>query len=112
MWNFESGIICFLSFYIYVLYEKLADNNLRSYASSFIKHSLISASILMLSFCLFSIMIYLQSDSFPNWSLFLKFQNLYGMTGFSSMPMPIFHAWNLVFLVYYTHHHWLELNFK
>jgi len=100
IWNIESGIICFLSFYIYVLYEKLADNNLRSYALEFIKHSLISALILLLSFCLFSIMIYLQSDSFPNWSLFFRFQNLYGMTGFSSMPMPIFHAWNLVFLVY------------
>ena len=100
LWNFDSGIICFLSFYIYVLYEKLAGNNLRSYASGFIKHSLISASILMLSFCLFSIMIYLQSDSFPNRSLFLRFQNLYAMTGFSSMPMTIFHAWNLVFLVY------------
>ena len=100
IWNFESGIICFLSFYIYVLYEKLADNNLRSYALELIKHSIISASILILSFCLFSIMIYLQSDSFPNLSLFFKFQYLYGLTGFGSMPIPIFHAWNLVFLVY------------
>ena len=100
IWNIESGIICFLSFYIYVLYEKLADTNLRSYALEFIKHSIISVSILMLSFCLFSIMIYLQSDSFPNWSLFFRFQHLYGMTGFGSMPIPIFHAWNLVFLVY------------
>jgi hypothetical protein len=100
LWNFESGLICFLSFYIYVLYEKIAVKNLRSYASSFIWHSVISASILTLTFFLYSILIYLQSDSFPNWSLFLKFQNLFGMTGYSSIPMPIFHLWNLVFLVY------------
>ena len=100
LWNFESGLICFLSFYIYVLYEKIAVKNLRSYALSFIRHSVISASILTLTFFLYSILIYLQSDSFPNWSLFLKFQNLFGMTGYSSIPMPIFHLWNLVFLVY------------
>jgi len=100
LWNFESGIICFLSFYIYVLYEKLEVKNLKIYASSFIRHSVISASILTLTFFLYSILIYLQSGIFPNWSLFLRYQNLYGMTGFSSIPMPIFHLWNLVFLVY------------
>ena len=100
LWNFETGVICFLSFYIYVLYEKLAVNNLRSYVSSFIKHSIISASILTLTFFLFSIIIYLQSGSFPNWSLFFKYASVFGMTGFMAMPMPIFHAWNLVFLVY------------
>ena len=100
LWNFESGVICFLSFYIYVLYENLTVNNLRTYASGFIKHSVISASILTLTFFLFSIIIYLQSDSFPNWSLFLKYPTLFGMSGFYSLPIAIFHAWNLVFLVY------------
>jgi len=100
LWNFDSGAICFLSFYIYVLYEKLADTNLRNYVSEFIKHTIISASILTLTFLLFSIVIYLQSNSFPNWNLFLKYPNLYGMLGFSSMPLPFLHAWNLVFLVY------------
>jgi len=100
LWNFESGAICFLSFYIYVLYEKLADNNLKSYALAFIKHTIISASILTFTFLIFSLVIYLQSNSFPDWNLFFKFLNLYSMTGFSSMPLPIFHAWNLVFLVY------------
>ena len=100
LWNFDSGIICFLSFYIYILYEKIADNHLRSYALSFIKHSIITVLILALTFFLFSIVIFLESNSFPNWSLFLKFPKLYGMTGFGSMPIPIFHTWNLVFLVY------------
>ena len=100
LWNFESGIICFLSFYIYVLYENIAVNNLRVYASGFIKHSITSASILTLTFFLFSIIIYLQSDSFPNWNLFLKYPTLFGISGFYSLPIAIFHAWNLVFLVY------------
>ena len=100
LWNFDSGIICFLSFYIYILYERLPGSNLRSFAKEFIKHTIISVTILSFTFFLFSIIIYLQSNSFPNWSLFLKFPILFGMTGFSSLPMPIFHTWNLVFLVY------------
>jgi len=101
LWNFETGVICFLSFYIYVLYEKLADTNLRSYIAEFIKHhSIISASILILTFLLFSIVIYLQSNSFPNWNLLVKYLAIYSISSFSSMPMPVFHAWNLVFLVY------------
>ena len=100
LWNFDSGIICFLSFYIYILYERLPGSNLRSFAKEFIKHTIISVTILSFTFFLFSIIIYLQSNSFPNWSLFLKFPILFGMTGFTSFPMPIFHTWNLVFLVY------------
>ena len=100
LWNFDSGIICFLSFYIYILYERLPGSNLRSFAKEFIKHTIISLIILSFTFFLFSIIIYLQSNSLPNWSLFLKFSILFGMTGFSSLPMPIFHTWNLVFLVY------------
>ena len=100
LWNFDSGIICFLSFYIYILYERLPGSNLRSFAKEFIKHTIISVTILSFTFFLFSIIIYLQSNSLPNWSLFLKFSILFGMTGFSSLPMPIFHTWNLVFLVY------------
>ena len=100
LWNFDSGIICFLSFYIYILYERLPGSNLRSFANEFIKHTIISTTILSFTFFLFSIIIYLQSNSLPNWSLFLKFPILFGMTGFSSLPMPIFHTWNLVFLVY------------
>jgi len=100
LWNFDSGIICFLSFYIYILYERLPGSNLRNFTKEFIKHTIISLIILSFTFFLFSIIIYLQSNSFPNWSLFLKFSILYGMTGFSSLPMPIFHTWNLVFLVY------------
>ena len=100
LWNFDSGIICFLSFYIYILYERLPGSNLRSFAKEFIKHTIISVTILSFTFFLFSIIIYLQSNSLPNWSLFLKFSILFGMTGFSSLPMPIFHTWNLIFLVY------------
>jgi len=100
LWNFDIGIICFLSFYIYILYERLPGSNLRSFAKEFIKHTIISVTILSFTFFLFSIIIYLQSNSLPNWSLFLKFSILFGMTGFSSLPMPIFHTWNLIFLVY------------
>ena len=45
LWNFDSGIICFLSFYIYILYERLPGSNLRSFAKEFIKHTIIQQCI-------------------------------------------------------------------
>jgi len=100
LWNFDSGVICFLSFYIYILYEGLIGNNLRTYASKFFRHTLISGSVLTLTFFLYSIIIYFQSNNFPDWSLFLASPKLFGMVGLTSLPMTVFSVWNLIFLVY------------
>jgi len=100
LWNFDSGIICFLSFYIYILYERLMSNNLRIYALEFLKHTLTSVSILILTFSLYSIIIYFQSNNFPDWNSYLITPQIFGLTGFFSLPMPIFNAWNFIFLVY------------
>ena len=100
LWNFDSGIICFLSFYIYILYEKLIGNNIRGFTKEFIKHTFISFAILTLTIFLFSGFIYFQSDSFPDWSLFLKLPAIYKSAYYFSLPMPLFNAWNLIFLVY------------
>ena len=100
LWNFDSGVICFLSFYIYILYERLIGNNVRGFAKEFIKHTFISLSILTLTIFLFSSFIYFRSDSFPDWSLFLQLPAIFGSAYFFSIPMPLFNAWNLIFLVY------------
>ena len=100
LWNFDSGVICFLSFYIYILYERLMSNNLRIYALEFFKHTLTSVSILILTFFLYSMIIYFQSNNFPDWNSYLINPKLFGITGFFSLPMPIFNAWNFIFLVY------------
>jgi len=100
LWNPDSGIICFLSFYIYILYEKLIGNNVRSFTKELFKHTFISLTILAFTFFLASILIYFQSNSFPDWSLFLQMPLLYGKFYFFSLPMPVFNAWNLIFLVY------------
>ena len=41
LWNFDSGVICFLSFYIYILYERLIGNNIRGFTLDFVKHTFI-----------------------------------------------------------------------
>ena len=100
LWNFDSGIICFLSFYIYILYEKLIGNNLKGFTMEFIKHTFISLTIFSITVLLFSSFIYFRSDSFPDWSLFLRLPAIFSSTYFFSHPMTLFHAWNLIFLVY------------
>ena len=100
LWNFDSGVICFLSFYIYILYERLIGNNVRGFIKDFIKHTFISLAILTLTIFLFSSLIYFQSNKFPDWSLFLQLPAIFGSAYFFSLPMPLFNAWNLIFLVY------------
>jgi len=100
LWNFDSGVICFLSFYIYILYESLLVNNLKEFTKKFIKHTFISLSVLILTIFLFSSFIYFRSNSFPDWTLFLSIVNNFGKSNFLSLPMSLFKAWNLIFLVY------------
>jgi len=100
LWNLDSGIVCFLSFYIYILYEKLIGANLRGFIKDFTKHTIISLVILGFTFFLFSIIIYFQSNNFPDWSLFTKYTALFGQSYYFSLPLPVFNAWNLIFLVY------------
>ena len=100
LWNFDSGVICFLSFYIYILYERLIGNNLRGFTKEFIKHTFISFGILALTIFLFSSYIYFRSHIFPDWSLFLELTAIFGSSYFFSLPMPLFNAWNLIFLIY------------
>ena len=100
LWNLDSGIVCFLSFYIYILYEKLIGANFKGFIIDFTKHTIISLAILGFTFFLFSILIYFQSNDFPDWSLFTKYTALFGQSYYFSLPLPLFNAWNLIFLVY------------
>ena len=100
LWNFDSGVICFLSFYIYILYERLIGNNVRGFTIDFIKHTFISFGILAITIFLFSSYIYFRSYSFPDWSLFLELTTIFGSAYFFSLPMQLFNAWNLIFLIY------------
>tara|TARA_B100000795_G_scaffold110159_1_gene81334 strand:- start:199 stop:2808 length:2610 start_codon:yes stop_codon:yes gene_type:complete len=100
LWNFDSGVICFLSFYIYILYERLIGNNVRGFTKDFIKHTFISFGILALTILLFSSYIYFSSYNLPDWSLFLEIPAIFGSAYFFSLPMQLFNAWNLIFLIY------------
>ena len=100
LWNLDSGIVCFLSFYIYILYEKLIGANLKGFIKDFTEHTIISLAILGFTFFLFSILIYFQSNNFPDWGLFTKYTALFGQSYYFSLPLPLFNAWNLIFLVY------------
>jgi len=100
LWNFDSGVICFLSFYIYILYERLIGNNVTGFAKDFIKHTFISLLILCLTIFLFSSFIYSRSGSFPDWGLFLQLPIMFSSAYYFSLPMSLFNAWNLIFLVY------------
>lgn len=100
LWNFDSGIFCFLSFYLYICYEQLFGRRLISSIPLLIKHTIYSLFILIITFFLYSLIIYLQAGSFPDWFSFLKFQKLFVDIGYVAIRLPVFNAWHLIFLVY------------
>ena len=72
LWNFDSGFFCFLSFYLFICYEKLYGQRLISSIPLLLKHTIYSLLILVLTFFVYSLIIYLQAGSFPDWFYLLR----------------------------------------
>jgi hypothetical protein len=100
LWNFDAGIFCFLSFYLYICYEKLLGRRLILFIPLLLKHTLYFLLILAITFFLYSLIIYLQAGSFPDWLMFLKYQKIFVDIGYVAIRLPVFNAWNLIFIVY------------
>jgi hypothetical protein len=100
LWNFDSGIFCFLSFYLYVCYERLFGRRLISSIPLLVKHTIYSLLILLVTFFFYSLLIYLQAGSFPDLLLFLENKQKMANIGFLAIKLPVFNAWNLIFIVY------------
>lgn len=101
LWNFDSGIIVFLTWIIVMSYHEFSKAN--NMAAKFIKtggHVLAAAGLLtmvILSFCVYT---YAASGIWPNASLFLQYQKMF-LSGYFMIPMlPPPHSWNVVALTY------------
>ena len=101
-WNFDSGLITFISFLLCMCFTEFELNYSKKI---FILKKIflhIVKSLLMLLFVMFAIkgiyfLIYGDSPNFGNLiSTFVVFSHY----GFTMLPMPKLHMWNLVLLVY------------
>ncbi|MBF0299051.1 MAG: hypothetical protein HQK51_10050 [Oligoflexia bacterium] len=103
LWNPDHGIGAFLSWVIFVIYvDKNFDKN-RSYiysiARSILKHSSVAVISLFVTFKLYSLTILFFYGSTPNIKRLFDTIKVFSDLGFSAIPMPPFHPWNIELLL-------------
>lgn len=101
LWNFDSGIIVFLTWIIVLAYHEFSKNNEVITKCLKIGSHLLKAGLFFATGILcFYLYTYLLSGAWPDISLFLQYQKMF-LSGYFMIPMlspP--HAWNLVILTY------------
>lgn len=95
-WNFDTGCVVYLAWLITLIYEGLCDRDIKKV----LFHIMNWVVILLITFGLFTLYIYLRYGHLPIYSEFIWFQKLYYITGFAMLPMPLIHPWNLVIIIY------------
>ena len=95
-WNFDHGIVVFLSWMFVLIYRELLKREFkRIWKHIFL--GLIAFSAVFIAFFLYVLLRYQQ---LPNWSSLLFYPRLYYTYGFSMMPMPPVHLWHMIILLY------------
>lgn len=101
LWNFDSGIIVFLSWIIVLAYNEFSKDDTAAHkfikAAGHILNAIIFLVTVIFGFYLYT---YVSSGSWPDISLFLQYPKLF-LSGYFMIPMlqpP--HAWNLIILTY------------
>src|SRR3989339_132419 len=102
-WNFDSGVVVFISWNLFLLYLEIwkrEDKKLVDIYKSICKHILIGIASLLLGLSLISFYYIFYSGSLPNINLFFQYSKMF-YAGYFLIPLPIFpHIWYLVILVY------------
>lgn len=102
-WNFDSGIVVFISWNLFLLYLEIwkrEDNKLINLLKSVCKRLLIGICSLLVGLSLLSLYYIYYSGSLPGLSLFFQYSKLF-YSGFGMNRLPIFpHMWHLIILIY------------
>ena len=100
LWNFETGIIVFVSWMLLMFYQEMSHNDWKKIIKNCIVHMIKGLSVLALVVGLFTLYILMISGHFPQYMLMFEYQSIFYLNGFYMLPMSLFHPWNIVVLVY------------
>jgi hypothetical protein len=99
LWNFEFGIVLFLSFLFYVLYRNLYEKSFDKAVKKILINILKSFFVLILILIFYSFYIYFRYDNFPNYLDLISAHKLFTL-GYYMLPIPIIYPWNLLCIIY------------
>lgn len=96
LWNFDSGIVLFISWMLLLLFEAAYKRDV--FAA--IIHIIKGIGILAFVVLSYSIYIFYRYGSFPNFNMFYNYQKYYYQFGLNMLPMKLIDPWNVVIIIY------------
>jgi len=96
LWNPESGIVVLVAVLLTTLYDAYPRVGLRGSLIAAGTGTGIAAAVI----ALFSGYLFVRYGFFPDYAELIRFIRLFYVTGYFMLPMPVFHPWNLVALIY------------
>lgn len=101
LWNFDVGIVVFLSWILVLVYSELGA--IQSRRAAFFragKHMVVAGLVFVLVMTSFAIWTRLRAGMWPDISLFTQYQKMF-LSGYLMVKMlPPPHTWNIVILIY------------
>ncbi len=88
LWNFETGIVVFVSWLAYLAYlEFLHEITIHSLVNSLFK-TLYGCSVLLITMSLYVFYTFIRSGCIPDMGKMVFYQSLFSQLGFMTLPMP------------------------
>jgi len=100
LWNPDTGIITILSWFFLLCYLEMKNKNRYIALRNILFHGTMLLFIFFATLFVYSMLIYLFYGGFPDIPQLFSTIPLFYSLGYFMLPMPIFHAWNLVLLAY------------
>jgi hypothetical protein len=102
LWNFDSGIIAFCAWTLFLVYGELFQaSTFQKAILPILKHVCCSVLFLFLAFSGYSLFAFIRTGIFPDWTTYFQFYLIFSSYGFFQIPMPsCIHLWMVVVTIY------------
>jgi hypothetical protein len=101
LWNFDAGLPAFITWLVVLCYADLGKEGTKlAKCRNILQHGLGGMLALLTVVALYSSAIYLHYGRFPDYGAFFRYQQLFYVSGFFMLPMPLPGTWLVVILVY------------
>jgi concanavalin A-like lectin/glucanase superfamily protein len=99
LWNPEIGLVSYVSLILFLVYNDSINADGKIATGKIAVNALAGVFTLAAVFCIFSLLIYLFCGSFPDLGKLGGTIAVFSKVGFTLLPMPLIHPWNLVVLI-------------
>jgi len=101
LWNFETGAVAWLAWMLFLSYqEAMSAASSRQRVGMIGRRWLSGVGVLAAVLMGSSAAYRAQVHAWPQWNLLFDYQQIFYLSGFNMLPMPLLHPWNLAALAY------------